>query len=351
MSRVVGILLVVLFVGVGSGAVLDSTVTSIDGDGIPFATELDAGTNPLFSDTDGDGIRDDVETAVGSDPTTPNVDSDGDGLADSREAELGSDVSDPDTDGDGLRDSREVALGTNPTDEDTDGDWFTDARERRVGTSPTNSDTDGDNLKDGWEIKGQTPSGVPLPNGSAFRMDLYVQFNYVKGASALDRSLLDRIESRWAEMPVENPDGTTGISLHLRNGNHTDDHLVYEGGDPTQFEPMSATRLGNRSGVYHHALFVYFHASALSGNEKLAGKGEIGGDFVLVDTKREDWVTVGIVTHELLHNVVGRVEAEGKCRNDAHHYCEGGWLSPAFGASDKYLPEPLADEIERNGFE
>ncbi|WP_158058378.1 hypothetical protein [Halorussus halophilus] len=65
MCRVVSVLLVVLLVGVASGAVLDSTVTSVDGDDVPIVTELGAGTNPLLSDTDGDGIRDDVERVVG----------------------------------------------------------------------------------------------------------------------------------------------------------------------------------------------------------------------------------------------------------------------------------------------
>ncbi|WP_128476783.1 thrombospondin type 3 repeat-containing protein [Halorussus pelagicus] len=340
-------LLVASAVGVG---VVDTTVTSIDGDGIPVLAELGAGTNPLSGDTDGDGIPDNRERAVGSDPTATNADADGDGLADDRERALGSDPTDSDTDDDGLGDAREVVLGTSPTDADTDNDQFSDVREHRVGTDPTNPDTDGDNLKDGWEIRDRTPEGAALPDASAFRMDLYVQINYAKGATPMDRRTLDRIEEQWAAMPVENPDGSTGVSIHLRNGSYTDEHFVYEGGDPTQFEPESAALLGDRRGVYHHALVVYFHTSVAS-RGKLAGKGEIGGDFVIVDKKRQGWVRPTIFTHELLHNVVGRIEADGRCNGDPHHYCDGGWLEPAPRQSDQYLPDPLGEEIEENGFE
>lgn len=347
--RISAALLVILATTLGIGMV-DTTVTSVDGDGIPMFTELRAGTNPLSADTDGDGIPDDRERAVGSDPTEPNADADGDGLADSRERALGTNVSNPDTDGDELGDAREVELGTSPTDEDTDDDWFSDAREIRVGTDPTDEDTDGDDLKDGWEIRGRTPAGAPLPNGNAFRMDLYVQVNYIKGAELMSRDMLDRIESQWASMPVENPDGSTGVSLHVYNGNHTDEHLVYEGGKPTQFEPDSANFLGDRHGVYHHVFVVYFHTD-LTGRGQLAGKGESGGDFVLVDKKRHGWKRVAIVTHELLHNVVGRIEADGRCENDPYHYCEGGFLEPTLDQSEQYLPEPIAAEIAENGFE
>ena len=347
--RVVVVVTVLLVATVGAG-VLDTTVTSVDGDGIPALTEVDIGTNPLSADSDGDGIRDERERAVGSDPNSANRDTDGDSLADVRERALGSNVSDPDSDDDGIRDVREVELGTSPTNNDTDSDQFPDVRELRVGTDPTDPDTDGDNLKDSWEIRDQAPGGAALPNVSVSRMDLYVQINYAKGATPIRRQTLDRIESQWAEMPVENPDGSSGISIHFRNGNFTDEHFVYEGGDPTQFEPESAAFLGDRRGVYHHALVVYFHTS-LTSRGTLAGKGEIGGDFVIVDKKRKGWTRSAVFTHELLHNVVGRIEVEGRCEDDPYHYCEGGWLESTTSRSDQYLPEALGDEIEDNGFE
>ena len=101
---------------------------------------------PEGVDSDGDGIPDDVELALGLDPSNPVdgfQDLDGDRLANSDEILLhGSDPENPDSDGDGIDDGEEVELGadgwiTSPLLADTDGDLFRDALEIQIGTDPT----------------------------------------------------------------------------------------------------------------------------------------------------------------------------------------------------------------------
>lgn len=345
MLQAKGVLLVVVVGVLVGGVVVDSTVASVDGDGIPVCQELAIGTNPLLADTDGDGIDDDQELATGSDPTSPNSDEDGDGLADSRERDLGTNVSQADTDGDGLLDGREVALGSDPTDPDTDNDSLTDGREVRVGTNVTNPDTDGDRLKDGWEVRERAPSGAELPDADPLRMDLYVQVNYGKDAELLGEEFFARVEKQWAEMPVENPDGTTGISIHLRNGERIEKDLIYEGVSLQYFKRYSKRTLGVREGIYHHVLVIPFRYT------DDIGYGETPGKFALVDSGVPEQEKVEVFTHELLHNVVGGIEAEGRCETNPIHYCGGGgWLVGSPNPTDWYLPEEIAVEIEQDGF-
>lgn len=96
-----------------------------------------------FVDTDRDGLTDEVEAALGTDPT--KVDSDGDTVADGEEVLLrGTDPLDTDTDSDTVSDNIEIANGTAPNNFDTDGDGLDDG----VDPYPWRADGDGDGLVD-----------------------------------------------------------------------------------------------------------------------------------------------------------------------------------------------------------
>jgi hypothetical protein len=125
-----------------------------DEDGLTNGEELQLGTNPLSSDTDGDGVNDKQEVADKTDPTEPcsydsesqNLDNagegwfgedcDNDGLTNFEELELGTDLRNADTDGDGVNDGVEKTDGTNPLKADTDGDGVSDGVEKSDGTDP-----------------------------------------------------------------------------------------------------------------------------------------------------------------------------------------------------------------------
>ncbi len=135
-----------------------------------FVDENDTGTDPRNPDTDGDGLPDAWEVAAGTDPNIPwgdhgpNGDIDGDGITNFEEFMTA------DTDGDGLPDIVETDTGvfvdendtgTNPMNPDTDGDFLPDGAETNTGTyvdsndtgtDPLNADTDGDGMPDWWEV-------------------------------------------------------------------------------------------------------------------------------------------------------------------------------------------------------
>ncbi|MDR2566581.1 MAG: hypothetical protein LBC97_11125 [Bifidobacteriaceae bacterium] len=129
-----------------------------DGDGMPDAAELKAGTDPYGPDGDGDGLLDAGEFYTGTDPWVADSDGngvadgaedpDGDGLTNAQEVQLGLRPLAADTDGDGVDDPTELAAGTDPLAQDSDGDGLTDLVESQLGTDPLAADSDGDGVPD-----------------------------------------------------------------------------------------------------------------------------------------------------------------------------------------------------------
>ena len=100
-------------------------------------------------------------------------------------------------------------------------------------------DSDGDGLSDLWEMEGYTaPNGeyVPLHQMGADpnHKDIFVDVDYMHGDAfnifgtllTFDHrpicAALDEIKATFAAAPVDNPDGTTGINLHIRVAQHAD---------------------------------------------------------------------------------------------------------------------------------
>lgn len=80
-------------------------------------------------------------------------------------------------------------------------------------------DTDGDKLLDGWELHGV--DGVDLPGFGAdpLHKDLFIEADYMNDHDhLLDAAHLRDIVAVFADAPVLNPDGTTGINIHIDTG-------------------------------------------------------------------------------------------------------------------------------------
>jgi hypothetical protein len=216
-------------------------------------------------------------------------------------------------------------------------------------------DTDGDRLKDSWERAGETPDGVQLPDANPQRMDLYVQINYGSGTTPLSATEKRQLREVWASMPVDNPDGSQGITLHIDDqrpqGGLIDGDTTYAGtGDDEITRFYTPQFLGERSCRYHQVV-----VGQLQG-ETLAGRASAPGYAAYVDTERnENYVEltekadfdrevsprVHVVTHELLHNVVGEV--------DGSLHTNEGWLTPSAHPRDAFLSDATASEISANG--
>ena len=196
-------------------------------------------------------------------------------------------------------------------------------------------DTDGDRLKDSWEERGRTPDGAKLPNADPNRMDLYVQINYGSYTHPLTQREKQTLKEVWAEMPVQNPDGSTGITLHIDDtrddgyGGAIGEEIVAGGSEIRDY--YTARNLGPRRCHYHQVLVGESTGSL--------GRGSAPGFSSIVDdqppeSEGEIPARVHVITHELLHNVAGKV--------GGRKHTKEGWLSTT---NDAFLSDATAQDL------
>jgi len=246
---------------------------------------------------------------------------------------------------------------------DSDGDGLTNAQEAKIGTNPHNPDTDGDGIPDGAEYHNQTASGVPIPNADPLHKDVYVNVNYAEGLPHLTGSEKASLRRVWAAMNVSNPDGTTGIRLHLNDskpyGGGVSKHIVVHDFSRARFNQLrdhyqNSSVMGPRPCVYHEALFVEASDSQAAGQATEGGFMVVAAGNAKYEQKFGGAVSfrVHIVTHELLHNIVGVVPVGS--RGSSKFHSQQGWLaevSPSMSTSlrsDEELSPGVARKLSRN---
>ena len=94
------------------------------------------------------------------------------------------------------------------------------------------SDTDGDGLSDDFETNGIDTNNdgvvdldLPAMGSDPMHKDIYVEVDAMRGQPLVPPAE-KRVVDAFANAPVENPDGTTGIRLHLDNGRDSIMNLV-----------------------------------------------------------------------------------------------------------------------------
>jgi hypothetical protein len=201
-------------------------------------------------------------------------------------------------------------------------------------------DRDGDRLRDDWERAGETPDGVALPNASVGRKDLYLQVLYGEGIEPLGETERRELRRIWAEMPVENPDGSTGVSLHIVEERRLDREVKTTAPKDIVRSRYDGEHLGSAKCVYYQTTFGDFAGSDTSGYAVLGDYASVV-DGTETTTRTGQSARILVLTHELLHNTAGFVEWE-------KHTSEG-WLSARDLRSNDYLSSGTAASIE-SGF-
>ncbi len=199
-------------------------------------------------------------------------------------------------------------------------------------------DTDGDRLKDSWEERGMTPGGARLPGADPDHKDLYVQVNYGAGAEAYTPAERAALKRSWARMPVDNPDGETGITLHFVEGDRLETMPAFSGAEGEEVDRFyTRDVMGPRQCVYHQVVVGRIEMDAI-------GVASVPGYASAVSAERVPFNgsnttrRVHVTNHELLHNVVGGVGG-----GDGAHTAQG-WLVPAVRPDANYL-SPAAEDI------
>lgn len=352
------LLFVVIFViGVISGYVV---FTDTDGDGITTIDEFrEYDTNPLLQDTDGDGLKDGTEIR-----------------------QTGSNPNNKDTDGDGLIDGDEVLeYDSSPTSIDSDNDTLTDSEEVQIGTDPSHWDTDRDLIRDDFEVEGETASGASIQSSHPLRKDIFLQVNYAANVDPLTEREKGLLRGIWKSIPVRNPDGSRGIRLHIDDqppgGGSVNESIVYRTRSAEELrsemqrdsEDMlrryyagNSENLGDvlppeRRCVYHQMVLVQIgsNVTVTNGNARTPGRfsflvGDVEGEEnPLIGAQINDRIST--MTHELLHNVLGRLNKDSRAPGSESHSRYQGIMAQHEKNRSASVSDAIVQELQQNGFE
>ena len=185
-----------------------------------------------------------------------------------------------------------------------------------------NPDIDGDGIPNTWEMKGYDADGdgkidvnYPAMGANPLKKDLFVEMDYMPGLLASEEEL-DRITEIFAKLPIRNPNGTTGINIHLDAGSARSAKYNLGGGNEVAHEQLDGKmqRWGdlylanmdpNRRSVFHYMIWGDSH-----GDTGSSGQGYVGGRGFVVTVGPRFWgksatsdVRVATFVHELGHNL------------------------------------------------
>ncbi|MBJ6766026.1 hypothetical protein JGU66_35180 [Myxococcaceae bacterium JPH2] len=188
---------------------------------------------------------------------------------------------------------------------DTDHDGICDIVEAVLGTDPNKADTDGDNLSDYVESFGFGGLDLSALGANARKKDIFVEVDYYPGLQP-SQALLNSVITAFANAPVNNPNGTTGINLHLV----LDQQIAAADADQdlnpvwTDFDTIKAKYFSaNRAPYFHYMLFANRYNG---GNSSGISRGIPAHDFVVTlgfVGGVTDLALAGTLMHELGHNI------------------------------------------------
>ncbi|MGC1375586.1 MAG: DNRLRE domain-containing protein [Anaerolineales bacterium] len=201
------------------------------------------------------------------------------------------------------------------------------------------ADSDGDGLPDVWESNGVTVDGVfvdlPAMGADPLHKDIFVELDYMVDHQPKPAAIA-KIVQAFANAPVSNPDGTTGIRLHVDYGPESEMNPVTHAlwgalsqsnsiahqdslgagwvdlqGNAhynwTDFDAIKAANFSNaRAGIFHYGLFA--HNLGGFGDTSGISRGLGASDFIVslgswsggVGSVNEQ---AGTFMHELGHNL------------------------------------------------
>ncbi|HEY3559964.1 MAG TPA: hypothetical protein VGL05_20990 [Kribbella sp.] len=189
--------------------------------------------------------------------------------------------------------------------------------------APAATDTDGDALPDAWETNGYDANGdgvvdvdLPALGANPKKKDLFVEMDHMAGRLA-STAALDRIVQVFASAPVSNPDGTSGITIHLDAGSAGGTKYDLGGGNEvaydadlnpsaTQTNAIKAANFASaRKAVFHYMLWGDSYDGGCSSGQAF----NIPNDtFIVTVGPKCNWnatddTNVGTFVHELGHNL------------------------------------------------
>ncbi|HET7539008.1 MAG TPA: hypothetical protein VFK05_04025 [Polyangiaceae bacterium] len=290
-----------------------------------------------------------IACSANDDPRVPAAGSNG-AVHENRGDDRGSEAGDSSTDGtfdDGTRgivdNGDDDASADDPasrgasTSADSDGDGLPDSVETNshvfrnkddTGTDPRNWDTDGDGISDRDEVL-KTAGGLDLfgMGTNPLHRDILIEYDWFADDNECayhshrpTPSALAMVSATFAQSPLRNPDGTSGINIihdygqgGLFDGGNAiadADGIVDDGVSGNEFANYRAKNFAaKRQRYFHYALlphrYTYYDKDGVLRNDS-SGQALIRGDALIVSPDcwyYDDHDVASTIVHELGHNL------------------------------------------------
>lgn len=209
---------------------------------------------------------------------------------------------------------------------------------------PSEIDSDLDWLQDEWEIAGEAPNGLPLPDCDPDHRDLYLDIVSLDGARIVPDGHVEFIVDEFASMPVMNPDGTEGINVHVHGPREIDLGIEelrdLEGNNRPRIGPVHAWTLYSPD-VMEERRGIYHLLGVMPDSTYIEGKGGFA-TYKMAMVKRMDRE---MMIHQLLHTIVG-ADFGAECLGP-DHTC-GGYLTRPPGL---YFADETVEWLQNNQYD
>ena len=189
-------------------------------------------------------------------------------------------------------------------------------------------DTDGDGIWDLWEkdgididSDGTIDFDLKVLSADWQHKDIFIEIDYMDGFRP-DDIAISNVKNAFSKAPINNPDSSTGIDLHVLVDQKIDyQPFTLEWGDIDYFKSTFFGTLADQSSddkttileakkqVYHYCLFVNKLAEIQGSTVEMTGYSGVGetpgNDFVVALGGLHRWpkVQAGVFMHELGHNL------------------------------------------------
>lgn len=190
---------------------------------------------------------------------------------------------------------------------DADGDSICNAAEARYETDPNNSDTDGDSISDAAELFGSGGVDLRYWGADPRKKDVFIEADYYPGLKPADAAI-NTVVTGFANAPVSNPNGTTGIALHIDLNQQIAAADADSNLSPawTDFDVIKAKYFATRRAPFFH--YAVFANQYDGGSSSGLSRGIPAHDFMVT---LGNWSTPGGTTqqqagtlmHEFGHNL------------------------------------------------